>query len=115
MHFRRPVRAQRALRPVLASLAAAVLSACGGGHGDPATAVDAETADMSREQPLSSTTWKMVAWENQSFTVSGRQTVRFGIDGSWVMKSVSGTVPCTNAFFGRDPARGTGKQCQVPM
>jgi hypothetical protein len=58
-------------------------------------------------------TWTTVAWENQSFTVSGTQTARYGIDASWVTKTVTGTNPCTNAFFGSDPAMGRGKVCQV--
>ena len=59
------------------------------------------------------TTWVRIAGENQSFTVSGTQTVRFGVDSSWVEKTVTGTGQCTNAYFGRDPAVGRGKACYV--
>src|SRR5438132_204109 len=59
------------------------------------------------------TTWTFVANENQSFTVSGTQLVRYGANSSWVQKNVSGTVPCTNAYFGSDPAPGIVKACYV--
>jgi hypothetical protein len=59
--------------------------------------------------------WVQVAQENQSFTLDSTQTVRYGIDGAWITKSVSGTVPCTNAFFGSDPAVGIVKVCQAPV
>src|SRR5438552_3164161 len=57
--------------------------------------------------------WSFIAWENQTFTVSGTQTVRFGVDNRWIVKTVSGTVPCTNAYFGTDPAVGIGKACEL--
>jgi len=63
--------------------------------------------------PTPATTWTFVASENQTFTVSGTQTARYGIEGLWVTKTVSGTVPCTNDYFGSDPAYGFGKSCYV--
>src|SRR5205085_230556 len=51
----------------------------------------------------SATTRTWVAYENQSFTVNGTQTVRYGVEGHWVTKTVSGTVPCTNDYFASDP------------
>ncbi len=57
--------------------------------------------------------WTKVADEWTSFTVSGTQLVRYGTGSTWVQKTVSGRVPCTNAFFGSDPAVGITKQCQV--
>ncbi|HEV7912365.1 MAG TPA: Ig-like domain-containing protein, partial [Albitalea sp.] len=56
-------------------------------------------------------TWVRIASEGQSFTVSGTQTVRYGIDSFWVQRSVTTSGQCTNAFFGSDPARGRGKVC----
>jgi glucose/arabinose dehydrogenase len=58
-------------------------------------------------------TWTFVANENASFTVSGTQTARYGVEPRWVQKTVSGNVPCTNAYFGSDPAFGVVKGCYV--
>src|SRR5205085_1930231 len=63
--------------------------------------------------PTTTPTWQMIAWENQSFTVSGTQTVRYGANASWITRSVTNGGTCTNAFFGSDPAFGIGKTCQV--
>lgn len=57
-------------------------------------------------------TWTHLAWENEWFAVSTTQTVRYGANTSWVTKSVIGAAPCTNTFFGTDPARGVRKSCQ---
>lgn len=57
-------------------------------------------------------TYTRVATEGQSFSVSSPQSVRYGIDGKWIEKTVSGTVACTNRFFDGDPAYGTVKRCE---
>src|SRR5258707_903305 len=59
------------------------------------------------------TTWTFLASEYQNFTVSGTQLVRYGANSSWIEKTVSGTNPCTNAFFGRDPLYGVVKACYL--
>ena len=87
------------------------LSACGG--GEPETieskqAVAAETALWT-----SPTAWTTIATEGRSFSVSGTVTVRYGADSRWVSKSVTGSGNCTNTFFGKDPAYGVVKSCQV--
>ena len=41
-------------------------------------------------------------------------TVRYGVGDRWVQRSLNGTVSCTNSFFGRDPAPGIVKSCQIP-
>ena len=51
--------------------------------------------------------------EGGSFTVSGTQTVRYGVGTTFVEKSVTAMGDCTNAFFGSDPAVGTGKACYL--
>ncbi len=61
----------------------------------------------------SSLSWQKVAGENQSFTLAASTTVRYGANTSWVTKTLSGTVKCSNATFG-DPISGVVKQCQVP-
>jgi hypothetical protein len=57
--------------------------------------------------------WVFVIRENSSFTLVGTQTVRYGSGSSWIQKTLSGTVQCTNTFFGSDPLFGIGKQCEV--
>jgi glucose/arabinose dehydrogenase len=100
----------RAFRAVAVVVASVVLAACGGGSddgGDPGS---------SPQQPLATTgtpTWQTVASEGQSFTLASVTLVRYGAGTSWVERTLSGTVNCTNATFGRDPAFGVGKTCQV--
>lgn len=57
--------------------------------------------------------WVSVASEGASFAVSGKHKVRYGTGNRWVSKSLKGTIPCTKAFFRRDPAVGAAKECQV--
>lgn len=63
--------------------------------------------------PEPTATWTKIADEKNSFTVSGTKTVRYGIDSRWVQKSVTGSGYCGNDFFGRDPAPGVVKRCDV--
>lgn len=58
-------------------------------------------------------TWTKIAGEGQSFTVASGTVVRYGSGTTWMQKTVSGAGSCTNAFFGKDPAVGVTKQCQV--
>lgn len=39
--------------------------------------------------------------------------VRYGADTRWVQRTLTGTVSCTNTFFGSDPAVGASKSCQA--
>jgi predicted xylan-binding protein with Ca-dependent carbohydrate-binding module/uncharacterized protein DUF1996 len=57
--------------------------------------------------------WTALANENQAFSVNGTQTVRYGTDGAWVQKQVTGSGTCSNAFFGADPKPGTVKRCEL--
>ncbi len=57
--------------------------------------------------------WSQIANENESFTVSGTQTVRYGSEPAWITRSVTTSGACTNAFFGTDPLVGVSKQCQL--
>src|SRR5437764_484130 len=107
-----PCRGARRLVPLFAAL----LAACGGGGSDTAgSASDATTASASaRRTALATTTWTQIAMENQSFTLSATQTVRYGSAlYGWVQKTLSGTGQCSNAFFGIDPAPGVGKVCEA--
>lgn len=60
-----------------------------------------------------SDTWVKIANENQGFMVLGTQVVRYGKGTTWTQKTVTDTGRCTNSFFGKDPLRGTVKECQV--
>ncbi len=57
--------------------------------------------------------WETAASEGGRFSTSGLQSVRYGVTGKWVTQTRSGAVVCSNASFGRDPAVGTVKRCEV--
>ena len=63
--------------------------------------------------PDSTQTWTKIANEGETFTLSTTKTVRYGSGTNWVQKTLSGTVSCTNGFFGSDPAYGVVKECDV--
>lgn len=59
--------------------------------------------------------WAKAVDENQTFSVKGPAEVRYGVGNNWIQRTnLNGTVSCTNSFFGRDPAQGIVKSCQVP-
>lgn len=101
---------------VAASMAALMLAGCGGGDGDTtlSTAAATDTTTLKTAATTSiSPLWLTVAKDSAAFTVSGTRTVRYGAGSAWVAKSMSGTGQCTAAFFGKDPAAGVAKVCQV--
>lgn len=58
--------------------------------------------------------WTKVANQSASFMVgSTTKIVRYGAGNAWVTKSITGTGQCTTAYFGKDPAPGVTKQCEV--
>jgi hypothetical protein len=61
----------------------------------------------------SSESWSRIASEGRTFSFSGTRQVRYGAGSQWVQRSVSSSGQCTNSFFGRDPAPGTAKACDV--
>ncbi len=54
--------------------------------------------------------WTQCAAEGSTCRVPYRTTVRFGADGRYNMKNVSGRIACTPDEFG-DPIRGVRKTC----
>ncbi len=58
-------------------------------------------------------TWTQIAVENAAFTVTGTQTVRFGLGSNWIEKLVTGSGQCSLAFFGIDPIYGVVKRCEL--
>jgi Domain of unknown function (DUF1929)/Ricin-type beta-trefoil lectin domain len=57
------------------------------------------------------TQWAFCAPEGQSCPVTGTQNVRYGANGKYATRSVTGAVDCSNAIFG-DPAPGIAKSCE---
>jgi hypothetical protein len=76
----------------------------GGIRGIEAAGTDATALDAG---------WTRIAGENEAFTVTGTQTVRYGSGSSWITMTVSGSGNCSNAFFGSDPDFGVVKECDV--
>jgi hypothetical protein len=58
--------------------------------------------------------WVNAVTENQTFRVFEPTLVRYGAGVSWIQRTLNGSVNCSNAFFGRDPAAGVLKLCQIP-
>ena len=56
--------------------------------------------------PPGGSEWQQVAVEWQQFVVSSPKTARYGVEGAWIEKTVSGDAQCSNAFFGSDPKYG---------
>lgn len=57
-------------------------------------------------------TWVMIGSENETVTVDANTTVRYGANGQYVTKVVSGSFPITNAYFGNDPISGVVKTAE---
>jgi len=109
-------------RPLLLlSLAlSAALAGCGGSDSGAATTTADTEAESVRDWSdrlhalAVGDPWVKVADEWTSFTLTRSQTVRYGAGTVWIERTApAGAVPCTNAFFGPDPAVGITKQCQV--
>jgi hypothetical protein len=56
--------------------------------------------------------WTDCAGENGSCSFSGSRQVRYGANGVYVYKTLTGPVSCSNATFG-DPLYGVAKTCAV--
>ena len=81
--------------------------------GDPARGVVkqcAYTYDLSQREPNSARGWRHCAGENEYCRVPGNARVRYGVDGRYAYRNVSGGVQCSYRIFG-DPARGEHKTC----
>jgi len=57
-----------------------------------------------------SSNWTFCAAENQFCAFSGTKQVRYGANGFYATKTVTGSIACTNAVFG-DPAYRVTKSC----
>lgn len=56
--------------------------------------------------------WRFCAAEGGMCTAPGQTPMRFGIDGQWAARTVSGRVSCDVKTFG-DPSPGRPKVCQL--
>lgn len=82
------------------------LSACGGGDGS--------STSQSSAKPgvkLAPDVWIKCADEWGTCTVSGTTQVRYGLNGTFVTRNVTGSVGCNNDVFG-DPLPGADKVCE---
>ncbi len=57
--------------------------------------------------------WQPCARENEYCDFRGRAEVRYGARGSYITRRAVDGVSCDNETFGRDPARGVPKHCEV--
>jgi YD repeat-containing protein len=79
---------------------------------DPAPGV-VKQCDQLISTPPATQTWNSTAVEGAAVTVTGTQTVRFGVGTSWIQRPITSTGQCTAAYFGNDPAPGVLKQCDL--
>jgi serine protease len=90
----------------------AACSGCGAGIVNAAAAVNAALASATTTTPTPTTnvTWTTCASEGGTCSFSGTRDVRYGTATSYVIKTFTSKVACTNTVFG-DPARGFVKSC----
>jgi serine protease len=85
----------------------AACSGCGAGIVNAAAAVNAALASTTT---TTTPTWTYCAAENGTCSFSGTRDVRYGTATSFVTKTFTGSVKCSNSVFG-DPAYGVVKSC----
>ena len=101
---------------VLACGLALSVAACGGGSdGDAIATASAATGSTMKALDAGTTadatlSWTACANEGGTCAFSGTQQVRYGTPTQYVVQTVTGGTPCTNAVFG-DPAYGIAKSC----
>jgi len=74
--------------------------------------IGAYEAAAGGSTPPGGTTWTACANEGGTCTFSGTREVRYGAGNTFVSKTATGSVACTNAVFG-DPTPGVAKTCSV--
>lgn len=82
------------------------LAACGGGAGNGDAATQAGGSALLPE----AATWTECAAEGHVCEFTGTREVRYGADGTYVFKTVTGPVACSDDIFG-DPLPGAAKSC----
>jgi hypothetical protein len=96
-------------------VAMAVLAACGGASEpaeSTATADDAAatTTEMESAEGRRRSGWVYCAGEGATCAVPSTRVVRYGANGTYFYKTVSGSISCNNATWG-DPLVGILKKC----
>jgi serine protease len=86
----------------------AACSGCGAGIVNAAAAVNAALG--STTTTTTTPTWTYCAAENGTCSFTGTRDVRYGTATSFVTKTFTGSVKCSNSVFG-DPAYGIAKSC----
>lgn len=72
------------------------------------------TVDTAATAPVTTdASWTACAAEGGLCTVSGTKQVRFGASGRFTTRTVTGSIACTPAAFGGDPAYRVVKSCSV--
>lgn len=114
-------------RMIIGAALMTALAACGGGDGQGGNASQSQlaasvqtdvAADQAGAAPVyaatttSVTTWTKCATENATCSFSGSRQVRYGANGVYVTKTLTGPVSCSNGTFG-DPVVGATKSCEI--
>jgi hypothetical protein len=104
-------RQLRALWPV----AVAVLAACGGASDAAEDTAKTDetvttTTNMESAEGRRRNSWVYCAAEGATCAVPSTRLVRYGANGRYFYKIVSGSIACNNSMWG-DPAGGVGKRC----
>lgn len=107
---------------VALSLLMMALTGCGGGSDTPAQEEPAvqEASDTNQRsaQALAVTQaveWTKLADQGSAFQLLETRIVKFGVEGKWTSKRLSGLMACDVSTFGVDPAPGVTKTCQVKV
>ena len=72
-----------------------------------------KTCDVNTINQITQGNWQTCAIENGICAVDGTATVRYGAEGKYITKIVTGEIVCTNQAFGNDPIFGAVKTCDV--
>jgi hypothetical protein len=80
------------------------------GYGKTCSVGGTTTTSPTPTPSPSTATWTQCATEGGTCSVSGTRQVRYGYNGSYATKVVTGSVSCSNAVFG-DPKPGYAKSC----
>ena len=72
--------------------------------------IDIGAYESTTAPTTSTTSWTACGNEGSTCSFSGTREVRFGANGVYTSKTITGSTPCTTAVFG-DPIRGVVKSC----
>lgn len=108
----------RCAPPAVAALLSIVISGCGNVASDESDSAEASVGSTSDALVIGPSghalNYTRLCGENGACpNIGNGNLVAYGGNGSFIFKSVigSGSIPCTNAFFGGDPAVGVTKAC----